>query len=518
VEPWTIRHYARPFLQAMAEVDGRTILLRAADDALGITCESPTLAAEVAHGLDRLRNPDDALWDQLKADSSSREWLELLERLDERSFVSDAGRDEAAPILDRQNRLMLADIGATIDAVVARVPSDQWQRLSEISSRVLNEVDCLLAEVLELAAEGAHRRDGSDQPVDVVHEPNFYVACLTWQARYMRHAAPLALLAVHLVLVGVLRKLHNEPVPGHDPDELAAKGLGLWLGGIYSDRDVRAELTSMADLLTRSTLPTALRLCPLVSVPDGAISGIALIHKAERMTRAALQQLGEGRFVSAVRSQPHGRSALMVGCYVEEYHVTCRFVEILTPLLRKRLAPPLRQLMFRYYSEEVGHEAFERATCLSLGVPDSKLQECLPLPLHVAFVDVLTELADTDPIGFMASVMVTEGMLGEPAVANDLLASAGQDLDSFNEVSRQHERLNTKLNHSSIARLLLSQVKAVAPSAQLSALASLLFVVELNYRAWDSLCDFYGTQLEPELHGWLSCRMTNSTGSLAADD
>jgi hypothetical protein len=512
MDAWSIHRLVRPFLAVDGlTVDGEesTVVLRTRDEELRIACESPALAIDVARGLDRLRNPEDALWSEVMADTGHADWLELLDRLDERSFIDDACGLAAGPALEQRVQRFFADIGGTVESVLARLPEATRQQAREIVERLLEEVECLLGGSGGSAASQPDRPRGSSPPIDVLSESNFYLACLAWQARYVRQSLPSALLAMDLVLTRVLQSLRP---PNCEPactplQEAAPLDPSPWLGGLYSERDVRAQLTALAELLIRSVGPDAARLCSPRTTPVAAGSGLAFILEAERATRAALKDLGDGRYVRAIRAQPRGGSPLMVGCYVEEYHVTYRFVEILTPLLRKRLALGMRQLMFQYFAEEVGHEAFERATCISLGVEETQLVASLPLPLHLAFVDVLTQLAETDPIGFMASIMVTEGMLGEPAVVNDLLASAGGEIEGFREVSRRHERLNTKLNHSSIARLLLSQVPAIAPADQWRAIASLLFVLELNHRAWDALCDFYGAGPELSLHGWLSSRL-----------
>src|SRR5262249_14368619 len=151
---------------------------------------------------------------------------------------------------------------------------------------------------------------------------------------------------------------------------------------------------------------------------------------------------------------------------------------------------------FRYYDEEVGHERFERDTCLSLGVQQSELDETLPLPLHTAFVDTFTLCAMQEPVAYLLSIFVTEGLFGAPSDVNVRLADL-VDSVRFREVSRRHEHLNDELNHPSLTRLALNDIHSVDSSLMRRAIQFLRYFVELNWRAWDDLFAYYSTAEHP---------------------
>lgn len=65
----------------------------------------------------------------------------------------------------------------------------------------------------------------------------------------------------------------------------------------------------------------------------------------------------------------------------------------------------------------------------------------------------------------------------------------------------EHEELNESLNHDSLARDLFAHVDAIGPERQATALRRMLFLLELNQRAWGSIAQFYGPQRELRLHG-----------------
>jgi hypothetical protein len=227
------------------------------------------------------------------------------------------------------------------------------------------------------------------------------------------------------------------------------------------------------------------------------------MRKTEVLTRETLAKWGENPYVTALEALNDRYSPLIVGPFIEQYHVTRRFVEIVAPLLSKRLSVPLRTMMFRYYSEEVGHEELESTTCEAMGVSQRALESAVPLPLHFAFVDALTLVAQIDPIASLASIMVIEGVFGEPPKMSLRLAAVARKNPSFREITGEHDELNETLNHNSLSRDAFEHITAVAPHVQRRVMQRILFLLELNQRAWQGIAEFYGPQSEVWLPGSL---------------
>ena len=145
----------------------------------------------------------------------------------------------------------------------------------------------------------------------------------------------------------------------------------------------------------------------------------------------------------------------------------------------------------RSYAEEVGHEQFEYETCRKLGLSAIEIARSVPLPLHAAYVDAFTCLAEIDPIGYFVSLFITEGVLGvSPPLDPHMRRLTGGDT-SFDEAAGKHAALNDEYNHTSLSRLFMSEIACVSPKQQRSAIAFMLFLLELNYRAWDDLLEHY---------------------------
>lgn len=474
MEPWSLARYQRPFLDVDAvEVSLTTnmVTLRAREISRAVQCDSAVVAAELAAGLNSLRDPADPLWASIRIGEDAQGWGELLQHVDDWTLIRDCGAPHIAGLDEvREIRDSVAEAVADIRR---RVGPERQVELKRIAAHVLDSLDA--CDVIEAWSH-----------------PNFYVGVLGLMARAARDRAP----ETHLALREALTALVADRPPDMCVDPNISRGL-------YGTEDLRIRLTAAVNFLVASLEPDAQRRWIAPPKVKATISGIDFAVTAERALRAGLAQVGSERFIRSLVGQT-AHSPVVVGCYVEEYHVTRRFVEMITPLMAKSLSPRLRALVFRYYAEEVGHEAFERATCRSLGVDPILLDRSYPLPLHVAFVDLFTQLAVDDPLGFFAAVSITEGLLGDTSPLPQLLSKIADEQTEFRSVYRNHDELNNTLNHAAICRIALQEVTAVPPAAQYKSLSSLTFLLELNARAWEGVTAYYGPQSEFEHHGWLS--------------
>ena len=111
--------------------------------------------------------------------------------------------------------------------------------------------------------------------------------------------------------------------------------------------------------------------------------------------------------------------------------------------------------------------------------------------------------------------MVIEGVFGEPPKMSLRLAAVARTNPAFREISGDHEELNETLNHNSISRDAFEHIAAVPPGTQARVMRRILFLLELNHRAWGGIAEFYGRQNELSLQGTLG-RPLSPQGVLAA--
>src|SRR5262245_22024714 len=490
MEAWSLNRYRRPRLQVDAigrEKDGRVVTITAGEEIYRLACDSVAGAEQVAAGLIELRDPDACLWQAVRDRGAKSSWGIIGSFLDAHSLIGETP-DEAETKLAARARVIADRITGAAAAALDGLGAETCSRLRANAAAVLDRINYRPCDS-EWAICGADLYTAAN-------DRNFFLGLLTLEFSYMHRCAPVAL-AGSTLLLSEIAGCNGERA------EVWRERIAGDVGWHYDERDFDAHLTLVTHCILSSIDDAAMRF-PIPPLPHLVpASGLEFMRQAELLTRAALANWGPNRYVRAISTLRNIDSPLVTGCYIEEYHVTRRFVEIITPMLRKRLADPLRALMFRYYSEELGHEEFERATCLALGVAGEALDQAVPLPLHFAFVDALTEAAEQDPIAFFAVVMVTEGMLGDPSIVSDRLAKIGRRHQSFCEVSQRHDQLNQDLHHASIARLAFEHIASITKERQQRAFSWLLFLLELNHRAWDGVADFYGIQDKLRMHGLL---------------
>lgn len=482
---WTFQRFAQPRLRADAveHASGAIVSLRSGTQTYRLAFDDDQAAAQIAADLNTLSDSAAPLWTTLRDSTPGSSWHVLGTFLDTHSLIGEA-HDGAAHALAQQAERIRNCVEGTIGAVFKDVSAER---------RVLaaRHAEDLLRGLNRAAAVGPLFEPGGD-PFDAAVQPNFFLALLSAELEYFRRSSPPTLAAAEMLF----RLIAGDEGAASRPDQILSEAAGL-----YDERDLASHLWLVGRALAMSTGEDAARFVTAPIPAPALVSGLEFMRQTELLTRETLDRWGENPYLTAINKLDGSYSPLVAGPFIEQYHVTTRFVEIIAPLLSVRLAAPLRTNMFRYYSEEYGHEALESTTCQALGVAEAALRKTLPLPLHFAFVDVLTLLAGLDPISSFAAIMVIEGIFGEPPKMSLRLIAAARQNEAFRHVSGDHEELNETLNHNSISRDMFACVAAVSPARQAITMRRILFMLELNHRAWGGIADFYGRQDQLWLHG-----------------
>lgn len=482
---WTFHRYRDPRLCVDAiehAPDTSAIALIQGDANYVLALDDPAAATRMAADLATLRDGGAPLWDLMRQ-AGADGWGALGAFLDGHALIGE-GRDEVRQVLAARLAAIEACIDGTISAIRADLPAHRLDRLVAHAAVLRMDADADLA-VATLGIEG--------DPFDADVQPNFYLGLIIAEFAYFRNSAPLTLTAAGVMLARITGD--DAAVPQTDAIIEAV--------ALYDPRDLESHLWLIARALADSTDDAALRFAvpPIPDLPT--LSGLEFMRRVEVLTRSALGAWGENPYVTVLDALGDRWSPLIAGPFIEQYHVTCRFVEIIAPNLSRRLVAPLRAMMFRYFGEEVGHEALESTTCETLGITQAALDRAVPLPLHFAFVDLLTLVAQVDPVTSCASVMVIEGVFGEPPKMSLRLASVARTNPAFSDLAGDHDELNEDLNHNSISRDAFEHIAAVPPATQARVMRRILFLLELNHRAWGGIADFYGPQTSLHLQGAL---------------
>jgi hypothetical protein len=327
---------------------------------------------------------------------------------------------------------------------------------------------------------------------------NFALQSLHFQLEYARQNAPELVFAWQRVLDEVFRHVgwHPSTAVSDDISQEHFRSVAS-----LDPVDLEMYLLSFAHFVEIAPLRVGRRMTSADTERfSEPCSGLALAARAERLLLSALDQLGSNAYASAALAS-HEITPLVKGLYIEQYHVTDRFVEILGPLLSRRLKRNLRARLFQYFQEEYGHEAFELATCVALGMNEAEVRVSVPLPLTALYIDAYTVLAHRLPTAFFTSIMVTEGLRDQHSPVHEHIAALVESALHAGDIVAKHGETNDELNHPSLSRLFLADVPHVSAAEQRYSLEAALFMLEVNMRQLESVAFFYGDQTQLQFHG-----------------
>ena len=488
MDRWSFSQYRRPYLQAdSVELDAAAgVCVVGSGTYQYDVAYDEVPAADLCAALVGLRDPGSELWASIGGERAARErWSPLVQYLDDLALLRDgAAHDDGVP--DGCSTAALREpIRAAADQVLRVLRSDDAAargRCDVLREEIEHQVAALATDL------GIDHGLALRSRPDPLRLPNFMLRVNLLQLRAWRQDSPVALLCAAAALAEA----------GQGGTALRAcfgsleAAAGIVGQRFYALRDVRAQLRSFTHLLGASTAPDAG--AHDIAEPERGDAGINVLLDLERAAYEQTALMGPSDFDRDLASSTLDRRIAM-GVYVEQFHVTWRFVEIIAPLLTKRLGESLRRRAYRYFGEEIGHERLELATCKSLGMDEKKLAAALPLALNVAFVDLFTHMARVEPLGLFAGIFVTEGMLGSPSGLIDRLIETLDDGNPrFAAAARRHEEVNERLQHPSLTRTVFARLPFVEAPMRARIHRWVLLLSELNRRSWSALHEHYGSE------------------------
>ncbi|MEX3934570.1 iron-containing redox enzyme family protein [Paraburkholderia phymatum] len=496
MERWDIDRYRRPALvPCEVALGGDDVLtIGVGDDAVDLSFEG-VARDEVADVVAQLMRPSSDIWTKLNRGACPAWVRALTVQLDALSLIeeTDSCIDSVTSGAERAIA-MCAEVGQRLAAVVERRLAMYKDTLAVVHEMLADDDDVRDAPPGAFPFSGKSAGSFAD---------NFALQALHFQLAYARRNAPEVLIAWQRVLAEVFR--HVCWFPAH----ATARSRCQKDAALESFRsvasldpvDLEMYLLSFAHFVELAPLRVGRRMTSVDTARfEDACSGLTLAARAERLLIKALDQLGSNAYASAALACEE-ITPLVKGLYIEQYHVTDRFVEILGPLLSRRLQRNLRARLFQYFQEEYGHEAFELATCAALGMNETDVRASVPLPLTALYIDAYTVLAHRMPTAFFASIMVTEGLRDQHSPVHAHIAALVENALHAGDIVAKHGEANDELNHPSLSRLFLADVPHVTAAEQRYSLEAALFMLEVNMRQLESVAYFYGGQTQLQFHG-----------------
>lgn len=470
LERWNIGRYTMPHLHVDAirrvadalELDTPRGRFRLSCDSAGASDD------ELAPVLEALRDPRDGIWGALRQGQSGLGGLApMLRELDHLGLIRECGAGGAQQA-QQEMAEALRHWSAELGGELAKGAPQALPALRRLAGR--------------LGAAPVEAR------ATTLAEPNFALLTILLQARYLRADAPglLALLIQGMLAAERRARLGAEAGawPGIGP--MPAWAEEDWSCGLVDPATLRAYLAATGALLRDAFGPRAARRARATRAAREPVSGINFMLDLEHEVAGTLARLGPSSAFAAC-ADPALALDVVRAAFLQEYFVTCRFTECVAPLLSRRFGAPLRASVHRYFGEEMGHEQFERENCLRLGLTGQQIDAAAPLPLHLAFIDIITGLARESPIAYFCATMFTEGMIGAEHSLVSLARQAIPDDPALLRAISGHMALNDDADHRGVGRDWMSQVPLVAPGTQAELSELLAYLAELNWRMWDQL-------------------------------
>jgi pyrroloquinoline quinone (PQQ) biosynthesis protein C len=477
MEKWLAEKYQSPSLingEISKNDDAQLVTLNIGNGQLidlhidGLTTE------KLEDTLHELKNPASSIWKEVK-DQQAASWIySLVKQLDDLSLI------EETFVSQRESGDLLEQIEAIVQRSVVLLSNNILSRLDMYRPHL----DTVKALLFDIQATSWH-----SIPFQWMKrcEGNFALQSIALQISFGSKNFPEMLTVWRSIFMRLLAQLNEKQVTQQEEMEFSFSQFNM-----TDARNVETYALSFVHFLTLSPLRVGKRLthCNLPP-PNKPSNGLAVVVAAERALTNALQQLGVSSYSTALAEQLGGVSPLVQGIYVEQFHVTYRFVEIIGPLLTRRFKTPLRSRLFNYFQEEFGHEEYELETCIALGLNRTSVENAIPLPLTTIYIDTYSVLAQEAPLAFMLALMVTEGMLEQENPLHRKLHKIIEQSFQAKDIASKHHDVNEDLHHSSLTRLFLSEVQYLSPQQQEEMLQAALFVLELNFRALEEVAIFY---------------------------
>jgi len=468
-ERWSVDRYQLPQLdvQSIRRLDD-TLQVDSRRGVCKLTCDdAASFDRELLPMLDALRDPASAVWSAVRDQAeSTAELIPMLRELDHLGLIRECGPVDASRA------------HAAIERAVRSWSAQLGRELAAGPEQAVAAVDQLADELSEpRAGQGA-----------VLGEHSFFAMTLVLQARSLRAGAP----AVLALLVAGLRAAVRRVRLGETGawwcgvGEMPASADEDWSCGLIDLRVVRRNLAAAGHLVRDAVSPGAARRVRSHRAPVDPLSGINFMLDLEAELARILAGLGPSPAFTALEDPALARRVIR-SAFLQEYLVTCRFAECLAPLLSRRFAEPLRDAVHRYFAEETGHEAFERDYCVRLGFTEQELDRAEPLPLHLAFVDILSALAGESPIAVFCASMFTRGAISTRNVLASLTRRALPDEPLLVEAIGDHLAADGGADHGGVGRDWMSRVPLVTPRIQREVGDLVAYLAELNWRMWDQL-------------------------------
>ncbi len=221
-------------------------------------------------------------------------------------------------------------------------------------------------------------------------------------------------------------------------------------------------------------------------------SGIeAILDIEDSIYESLYKGIYKNKFWEACRnSKEPVKDTILYGMAIENWHFLHNESFFDTPILAINTPPRVRTLLLDFFNEEHRHDDYVLDALKSTGLSKTDLVNSVPLPQTVALISALTYWSRTDPLFFMATLGVLEGVDVEidSYVSKLLISNLPKE---FISSMKAHSDINIKHGHGNLTRTIFNEYQCIQKSDIVRIKAQMPLFLELYDAFFSGIWDYY---------------------------
>jgi len=374
----------------------------------------------------------------------------------------------------------LDKIGAIKDVVPPITSSFFWHELIPIQKEYdhilayINDPSLLSTLIKKITVDSLHFVDTLDFNL------TFTQQLLLTHLHYLKQFSPLAYHAVAYLMLANNAPYSNYRTKYHTEIHT------LLLTNAYSSEESLHQISAFKCLLQDHISGNSGFSTPKFTPSTDLLTGNNIVLEAEAYISSALELSSGNSLASFIQSDDFTIQAAQQW-YLSQYVVTKRYVSSITPILSRNINASLKNKLFRYYLEEIGHEKYEYENCRGLDLSKLEIEEYQPLAYHTLFIDLLTYIASVDTLAYILCLYLAEGLDDDTDTISELIYQSPVSYSKLHHLGNEHDTLNDDYQHRGLPRVLGSYIDIITPDQIQRSFGLLRLLLEVSMRAGSSI-------------------------------
>ncbi len=227
-------------------------------------------------------------------------------------------------------------------------------------------------------------------------------------------------------------------------------------------------------------------------------SGLEFILDIEYKVSNWMKVLDSNPFWIELKKGTLDKNAI-IGHTIENYLILEKEYDFDGPIMSFEQNLKRREILHEFYQEEHGHDELILKSLTNIGVSQEDLSKSVPLVYTEGLCNLLNLWSNEDPLSFMASLYILEGVDWEPDTFIQEI-SKNYDLPSgFVSPQVNHADLNQGHGHGNLTRLLFTTFTLIEKEDQKRIISNLKLLVDTLNEFYKEIYRYYTNPKNPLL-------------------